>query len=258
MSGPPLRRGGAGNRALNYAVVASLVLHGSLLFLLSLDQRAKRERSAPGPIVARLVAAPEPPAPSVTPQPEPPKPRVAEPPPKPKPRAKPAIRPAPAPKPSPIPVPPRKEAPAPSTPAQEQPSSPATAESPAATPSAPSATAPTSESPAKAAPPSAEAGALEKYRSDLIGMARRYKRYPRVALDNNWEGRVVVQMVVGANGMIASLRVTTSSGHEVLDRQAVDMLRKAKPLVPIPPAMRGREFSVEIPVIYDLKDQESG
>lgn len=258
MSGPPLRRGGAGSRALNYAVVASLVLHGSLLFLLSLDQHAKRERSAPGPIVARLVAAPQPPAPSVTPQLEPPKPRVAEPPAKPKPRAKPAIRPAPVPKPSPIPVPPRKEAPAPTTPAQEQPSLPATAASPAATPSAPSATAPASESPAKAAPPSAEAGALEKYRSDLIGMARRYKRYPRVALDNNWEGRVVVQMVVGANGMIASLRVTTSSGHEVLDRQAVDMLRKAKPLVPIPPAMRGREFSVEIPVIYDLKDQESG
>ena len=89
-------------------------------------------------------------------------------------------------------------------------------------------------------------------------MARRYKRYPRVALDNNWEGRVVVHMVVGANGMIASLRVTTSSGHDVLDRQALDMIRKAKPLVPIPPAMRGREFSVEIPVIYNLKDQESG
>lgn len=264
MSGLPLRRGGAGDRALNYAVVASLVFHGSLLFLLSLDQRAKRERSAPGPIVARLVAAPpaEPRAPAVTPQPESPKPRVADRPPIPKPLAKPAIRPAPVPKRGPIPVPPGEQAPAPapspSAPARPQPSSPATTESPATIPSAPSATAPTSEPPAKAAPPSVEAGALEKYRSDLIGMARRYKRYPRVALDNNWEGRVVVHMVVGANGVIASLRVTTRSGHDVLDRQAVDMIRKAKPLVPIPPAMRGREFSVEIPVIYDLKDQESG
>jgi protein TonB len=93
---------------------------------------------------------------------------------------------------------------------------------------------------------------------DLISMARRYKRYPRVALDNNWEGRVVVRMLIGANGMIASLQVTASSGHDVLDEQALDMIRKAKPLVPIPPAMRGREFPVEIPVHYNLKDQDSG
>ena len=109
--------------------------------------------------------------------------------------------------------------------------------------------------PAQSAP---DTGALDIYRLELMQMARKYKRYPRAAMDNNWEGRVVVRMVVGANGMISSISVATSTGHELLDKQALDMIQKAKGGVLIPPALRGREFTLEIPVIYSLKDQDSG
>jgi protein TonB len=254
----PLQRGGASQRAFHFAVLASLVFHGSLLFLFSLDKQAKRESAAPGPIIARLVApaAAPPPAPT-PPQPEPAKPRAE---PAPKPPVQPVIKPAPAPKPSPVPSPVRRET---STPpvqsAPPQPASPSAAEPAPAAPAAPSA--PVSRTdPQAAAPaaPSADTGTLEIYRMDLMRMARNYKRYPRVALDNNWEGRVVVRMVIGANGMIASISVLTSAGHEVLDKQALDMIQKAKPRVQIPAALRGREFSLEIPVIYNLKDQASG
>jgi protein TonB len=256
----PLQRGGAGNRALNYAIIASVAFHGALLFLLSLERQAKREAVAPGPIVARLVSpapAPvQPPAPAPA-QPEPPKPR-AEPA---KPVA-PVVKPVPLPKQTPLP---RKEAsvqpPAPSA-APPQPAAPPAEAAPAAppapvTPSPPAAAGRVDPQPGAPAPSTAD-GTLEIYRMELMRMARNYKRYPRVALDNNWEGKVVVRMVIGANGMIASLSVRSSAGHEILDKQALDMLQKAKPRVQIPPALRGREFSIEIPVIYNLKDQDSG
>ncbi len=54
-------------------------------------------------------------------------------------------------------------------------------------------------------------------------------------------------------GAIRSSLVTASSGHEILDNQALDMVHKAKPLTPIPAALRGREFAVDIPVIFDLQ-----
>src|SRR5437773_2146791 len=111
------------------------------------------------------------------------------------------------------------------------------------------------------APPGAAAvdeGSLAQYRLQLISAARKYKRYPRVAMDNNWEGDVVVRMVIGANGMISALSIKTSSGHEVLDQQALDMFKKAKPLVQIPPSLRGKEFILELKAIYNLKDQDSG
>jgi protein TonB len=257
MNGPP-QRGGASQRALNYAVLASLVFHGSLLFLFSLDKRAKRESAPPGPIIARLVAPAAAPTPAPTPpQAEPPKPRPE---PAPKPPVQPVVKPAPAPRPSPAPARVRRETSTPPSPsAPPQATSPPSAEPAPAAPAAPSAPAATSD-PKVAAPaaPSADAGTLETYRMDLMRMARNYKRYPRVALDNNWEGRVVVRMVIGTNGMIASISVLTSAGHEVLDKQAVDMIQKAKPRVQIPAALRGREFSLEIPVIYNLKDQASG
>ena len=88
-----------------------------------------------------------------------------------------------------------------------------------------------------------------------MGAARRYKKYPRVAMDNNWEGKVEVRMVIGANGMIASISVRSGTGHEILDQQALDMTRKAKPLAPIPAALRGKEFTVDLPVIFSLKDE---
>lgn len=95
---------------------------------------------------------------------------------------------------------------------------------------------------------------LGRYRLQLISAARRYKRYPRAALDNQWEGAAEVAMVIGDNGTIREVTIIKSSGHEVLDRQAIDMFRKAKPLVPIPAGLRGREFRVTLKAIYSLRD----
>lgn len=104
----------------------------------------------------------------------------------------------------------------------------------------------------------ADAGTLRAYRLAIITNARRYKVYPRVAMDNNWEGKVEVRMVIGANGMIASLSIKTGTGHEILDKAALGMIRKAKPLTPIPAALRGKEFTVDVPVIFSLKDDAAG
>jgi protein TonB len=109
-----------------------------------------------------------------------------------------------------------------------------------------------------AAPAAAEFGSLGDYERALRVVAARYKQYPRVAVDNNWEGTVEVSMVVAANGVISSISVKTSSGYKTLDDQALEMFRRAKPLVPIPPSLRGKEFTVVLRAIYSLKEQEGG
>jgi len=248
------------NRVFHYAVIASILLHGVLLTLAP-RQEAKRAAVLPGPIVARLMQPAAVSAPSQAepqkPQAEPQRPPAAEPPP-------------PAPQPSPIAKPAPKAPTKPVAPSSPQPTPTPTAK-PSAEPAAPAPAAPASPAPGPAAkadpqpgtpataPPSTDdAGSLAQYRMQLIGVAKRYKRYPRVAMDNNWEGDVVVRMVIGANGMISSVTIKTSSGHEVLDKQAIDMFTKAKPLVPIPAALRGKEFVIEVRAIYNLKDPDSG
>jgi protein TonB len=237
------------NRALNTAILVSIALHAALLFgVRGWNDPAKRRLAAPGPIVARLVqppAVPEPvPAPpAAVKEPAQSPPRVA--------------KPVAAPKPGPVPQAKPQARPAPAAPAPE-PAAPSAVPAPAA-PAAPGPVAKTEPQPTPSAPlaePS-DSGSLAQYRMELISAAKRYKRYPRVAQDNNWEGEVVVSMAIGANGMIASLSVKSSSGHDALDQQALEMFKRAKPLVPIPAALRGKEFTIELRAIYNLKDAPS-
>lgn len=238
------------NRALGYAIAASVVLHALLLGAEwpQLSDALKQPVEALTPIFARLVEpappAPPPPAPAPPPAPVP----EAKPKPKPEParkaevvqREKPIVTPTPAP--APVPAP----APAP------------------AEPSAPVAKAAPSPSPVPAPPAPAgpsvpdTASLVEQYRSALLAEARRHKAYPTAAVDNGWEGEVLVRMAIGADGAIAALEVRSSSGYPLLDRQAVEMFRRAKPHVALPQALRGKPFAVELRAVFNLKDQASG
>jgi protein TonB len=106
--------------------------------------------------------------------------------------------------------------------------------------------------PAGEAPP--DLGSLAQYRLALIGAAKRHKTYPPRAIDRGLEGRVDVRLVIGTDGALARALVKRSSGHEVLDRQALELMRTASGLTPVPPALRNREFVVEVPVLYELKE----
>jgi periplasmic protein TonB len=237
---------GQESRVIHYAMLASIVLH-ALLLSFSTKDVSRRADAAPEPIVARLVeqqpAAPAQTEPIAPPRVEQPKPPAVKPqaPAKPRPVAKPAPK-APAAQPAP-PAPP---VPAPAAPTvQPEPQAPASA-----------APAPVPVAPAPSPAPSAgelDAGALARYRFEVAGRAAKLKVYPRAAIDNNWAGRVVVAVTVRANG-VSSSSVRVSSGYKILDQQALDMITKAQARTQVPDALRGREFSFEIPVDFDLKE----
>lgn len=238
------------NRALNYAVLGSLVLHGVLLFGLSLNRESQRAPARPGPIVARLVEQARPAA--AASQPEPLKPRAEAPPPKP------AAKPAPAPKPSPIAKAEPEGSAAKPAPVEPAPAA-AAIETPPSSAPAPAAPGPVAKTdPQPTSPqPSAEgvdALSIKQYSIEVAGFAKKFKSYPRVARDNNWEGKVVIRVSVKANGINASYRVLVSSGHEVLDKQALDMITKGRPRARIPPGLQGKDFSFDIPVYYEMKE----
>lgn len=243
------------NRALKIAVGASFALHAVLMFGVTFLHSPAKRQTPPGTLVARLSA----PAPvAVQPSPEPPKPQVqpAPPPPPVKSAPAPVLAPSPLATPSARPAPNAPSAPAESPRASEAPAAPPAPSTPAAPSSSASAAKPEAQPGAAAASADpSDAATLAQYRLAVITMARKYKQYPRVAMDNNWEGRSEIRMVIGANGMIASIAVKTSAGHEVLDKAALSMIQKAKPLIPIPGNLRGKEFTVDIPVVFSLKDE---
>ena len=140
---------------------------------------------------------------------------------------------------------------APSVPSAPTPPSAVAAAAPAA-PAQQASAAPVAPVAAERASDADEAGSRDQYRLALIGAAKRYKRYPAQAMQNGWTGKVEIRLVIGANGMIQSAAIKTSAGFSLLDDTALDMIKKAKPLTQIPPALRGKEFFVDVPVIFDL------
>jgi len=239
---------------LEYAIAASIVLHViAFAALQRVTARPEPAVATPGPISARLV---EQALAATTPPVIPPARATSS---SSDSVAAPALGPEiePKPRPGPEPTPRARRRPRPDTTAGAS-----TGAVPAPVPDRKTAAStPPSGVVASAAPrpPAAHAPAVDddmvaRYRQQLIGAARRYKRYPRAAMDNQWEGAAEVAMVVGANGRIVEMTISRSSGHAVLDRQAIDMFRKAKPLVPIPAALHGREFRVTLKVIYSLRD----
>jgi protein TonB len=238
------------NRAFNYAMLASIVLHAALLFGISMRERAHPVEAAP-PLLARLVDAPgaataPAPAAAAAPRPEPVKPRARARPPAPKPvaKAQPAPRVEPATEPA-VEAPQSNEK-EPATPVPEPAAPPVTA----SVDSAPSASSSAFPGEAGATQAGADARSVAEYRLQLIGAAPRYKRYPRVARENNWEGLVALRMAFSASGRVASLSVTKTSGYDVLDQQAMEMFKSAAAAVPVPPLLRGKEFAFDLAVTY--------
>lgn len=237
-------------RVFGYAVLASLVLHALVFYVVP----AAREFAAlvppePEPLIARVEQLEPPPAPAPAPA------SAARPKPKPKPAAQPEVPqhappvPVPVPRAEPVPVPAAAVAPVavPAPPAPEPASEPVV-QAPAPAPLARAAP----------QPPSPDAGAITRFRQGILRTARADRRYPRVAVDNLWEGKVGVRMSIGADGRIAALRVTRGSGHAVLDREALRLFETAQSRVPIPRELRGQAFEIDLEAVYDLTDQRSG
>ena len=73
--------------------------------------------------------------------------------------------------------------------------------------------------------------------------------YPRTARRKGIEGTVVLLLKLDKDGSLANLSVRTSSGSDILDRSARELIKRVLPYR----HGTGRTISVEIPIVYRLE-----
>jgi protein TonB len=93
-----------------------------------------------------------------------------------------------------------------------------------------------------------EAGA-KAYNALILGHLQRFKRYPTAA--HGVVGKVLVRFVLNRAGDVIDSTVTKSSGNAILDREALDMLRRASPFPPFPAEKAGVQDIYIAPVSFD-------
>src|SRR5690606_13903266 len=87
----------------------------------------------------------------------------------------------------------------------------------------------------------------------LYNLVGKHKNYPQIAIRRHWEGeaRIHARFMLGK---LVEASIVTSSGHEVLDREALEMVRKAASQLPVGGELARKSFTVTIPVAFQLFD----
>jgi protein TonB len=117
---------------------------------------------------------------------------------------------------------------------------------------------PATPAPAVAAPPAVAAAPVidtaPDYKAAYLNNPR--PAYPMVARRMGWEGRVVLNVEVLAEGSCGDANVFQSSGHDVLDNAAMKAVKTWR-FVPATRAGRPITQWVRIPIPFILKDNEA-
>lgn len=248
-------------RPLRVAIGLSIGVHALALLV---EGRSMTPPPEPPPleVVLRRPAPAPVPIPVAEPAPSLPQPRTEAPAPARLARVEAAPRVArPEPRPAPVLSRPAAQAPV-NTPALRVESAPVAAHPPAALPETPpQAAAPVAARAAPVEPVVAAHAAedtldpalLERYGRSLSSLFARQQNYPRVAAMRGWEGEVQVRVTIARKGNIVAAQVVRSSGFEVLDQSAVQLVSGAGPLPRPPEALQNRELQIVVPVLFKLE-----
>lgn len=96
-------------------------------------------------------------------------------------------------------------------------------------------------------------GARRDYLAKLQAHLQRAKEYPRRARQRRIEGTVKVHFTVHADGRISDARIVERSGTRLLDRAALEMLRRADPAPTFPSDLEREQMSLTVPVAFRLR-----
>jgi protein TonB len=244
------------------AIILSILFHLLVVFLL-LPKMNKQDMKVPPPLQVSLAQAksmenkttpekeksPEPPKPEIK-KPEPPKPEVKKPEP-PKPEVKKEPLPAPDKTPTTVPL---SKPPVSVTPKEEQVSE--TNPKSEANPTrviTKAADTPQETKTVNAPSPEKVTAATNDYSSLLAAAIAKYKQYPKIAQMRGWQGLIIIELQLNPQGGVIYSQIKKSSGYDVLDQEALEMIKRASPFPQPPEALRNKNFTVLVPISFKLE-----
>lgn len=89
-----------------------------------------------------------------------------------------------------------------------------------------------------------------RFQQILLQHVARYQRYPNAGIGQKLEGRVDAQFSMARDGTVLGIWVKTSSGQQLLDKEAIETIRRAQPLPPIPPGLPDR-LNIHVQLVFE-------
>ncbi|HHS48369.1 MAG TPA: energy transducer TonB [Desulfurella acetivorans] len=83
----------------------------------------------------------------------------------------------------------------------------------------------------------------------LRKLIEKHLRYPYLARRNGYEGTVVVSFIILQDSSFKDINIVKSSGYSILDKSAIDAIKKIEPLVNI-----HKEVKIVVPIDFRLSN----
>jgi protein TonB len=107
--------------------------------------------------------------------------------------------------------------------------------------------------PNQGAPNTSSSTLLPQWKSEVVGMLERNKRYPAAARSHRQHGVARIAFSMDRQGNVTSTRLVASSGSSLLDQEALQIARRAQPFPPPPPELPGAEITFTVPIRFTLR-----
>ena len=95
--------------------------------------------------------------------------------------------------------------------------------------------------------------ATNDYSSLLAAAIAKYKQYPKIAQMRGWQGLIIIELQLNPQGTVIYSQIKKSSGYDVLDQEALEMIKRASPFPQPPEALRSKNFTVLVPISFKLE-----
>ena len=94
---------------------------------------------------------------------------------------------------------------------------------------------------------------VANWQSLLVSKLERSKRYPPEARARREQGVAQLAFSIDRNGGVHNARIQHSSGSNILDREALQLLERAQPLPPPPAELPGAQIAIVVPIRYNIR-----
>ena len=95
--------------------------------------------------------------------------------------------------------------------------------------------------------------AVPTWKSHILALLERHKRYPETAQSRHQQGIAQVLFSLDRLGRVIRSRIVHSSGASALDEEALALLQRAQPFPPPPPDVPGEHVELSVPIRFNLK-----
>lgn len=98
--------------------------------------------------------------------------------------------------------------------------------------------------------------AIESWQREIVTSIAEHRRYPSGARERRQQGTVHVRFGIDRNGHLVVSELRSSSGHAVLDQEALETLKRVKTFPTPPKALAGETFEFSMPIKFSVVERD--